>query len=129
MSTSSNCGRSSAAHSEEGLLAYKQSSLGVSRMSKTTRFVDSPVQQDGPLHVALAGATSGIPTGATAQWWMANRLVPALSSSNVLLLAVAAIIIGLQVMIVVVSTMIVMMPTFSATMVITTTNQKWLHDF
>ena len=66
-------------------------------MSKTTRFVDSPLQQDAPLQVALTGAPSGIPTGATAQWWMANRLLPALSSSNGLLLAVATIIIGLQV--------------------------------
>ena len=86
-------------HSEEGMLAYKQSSLGVSRMSKTTRFMDSPVQQDGPLQVGLTGAPSGIPTGATAQWWMANRLLPALGSTKLLLLAVAAIIIGLQVQI------------------------------
>ena len=84
-------------------------------MSKTTRFVDSPVQQDGSLHVALAGAPSGIPTGATAQWWMANRLVPALGSSNALLLAVAAIIIGLQVMAIVVLTMIMIMLNISVT--------------
>lgn len=64
--------------------------------------MDSPVQQEAPLglHVPLTTATSGIPTGATAQWWMASRLVPALGSTNVLLLAVAAIIIGLQVRIV-----------------------------
>ena len=61
--------------------------------------MDIPVQQDGPLQVALTGTTSGIPTGATAQWWMANRLMPALGSTKVLLLAVAAIIIGLQVQI------------------------------
>lgn len=62
--------------------------------------MDSPVQQqEAPLglHVPLTAATSGIPTGATAQWWMANRLVPALGTTNALLLAVAAIIIGLQV--------------------------------
>ena len=78
------------------MLAFKPS-LAISRMSKTTRFVDCPAQQEGPLHVALSGATSGIPTGATAQWWMANRLLPALGSSKVLLLAVAAVIISLQV--------------------------------
>ena len=77
--------------------AYKQASLGVSRMSKTTRFVDSPGQQDASVPLGLTAAKSGIPAGATAQWWMANRLAPALRCSNVLLLPLALAIIALQV--------------------------------
>lgn len=96
------CGRrSNAAHSEEAMPADKQSSHALARMSKTTRFADSsPAQQDSPGPLAggaLPASNSGIPTGATAQWWMANRLAPALGGINVLLLVLALIIIGLQV--------------------------------
>lgn len=80
--------------------ADKQSSPTLTRMSKTTRFVDSPAQQDAPAPLPVGGlnvTNSGIPTGATAQWWMANRLAPALHGTHMLLLALAFTIIGLQV--------------------------------
>ena len=95
------CGRrSNAAHSEEALPADKQSSHALNTMSKTTRFADSPAQQDSPTALPggpLPATNSGIPTGARAQWWMVNRLAPALGGTNVLLLALAFTIIGLQV--------------------------------
>lgn len=94
------CGRrSNAAHSEEGVPADKQPSHTLARMSKTTRFADGPAQ-DSPTPLpggALTASNSGIPTGATAQWWMATRLAPALGGTHMLLLALAFTIIGLQV--------------------------------
>ncbi|KAL3132626.1 hypothetical protein ABBQ32_009153 [Trebouxia sp. C0010 RCD-2024] len=92
--------RSNAADSEEAMPADKQCSHTLARMSKTTRFADSPAQQDSPTPLpgsALTAINSGIPTGATAQWWMATRLAPALGGTNMLLLALAFTIIGLQV--------------------------------
>ncbi|KAL3156848.1 hypothetical protein ABBQ38_001117 [Trebouxia sp. C0009 RCD-2024] len=91
--------RSNAAHSEEGVPADKQPSHTLARMSKTTRFADGPAQ-DSPTPLpggALTASNSGIPTGATAQWWMATRLAPALGGTHMLLLALAFTIIGLQV--------------------------------
>ena len=80
---------------EAGL--HKQAShAGISRMTKTTRFTDTPAQQEDPLAASLSQNMSGIPTGASAHW-MVTRLVPWSSQHAALLLVLAAAIIALQV--------------------------------
>ena len=82
-------------HDDEGLPTYRQPSRSISRMFKTTRFADSPANQDAP-HIALSQSMSGIPTGATAHW-MLSRLMHAPGRNALLLSILAVTIITLQV--------------------------------
>lgn len=77
-------------------LSGKQPSQSLSRISKTTRFADTPTQQEGPSHLALTHSMSGIPTGAAAHW-MVTRLLVAPSRNAMLLVLLALTIVGLQV--------------------------------
>lgn len=83
-------------HGEEGVPAYKQTSQGLAKVSKTTRFMETTAQQEATA-VGLTGSSSGIPAGASAQWWMLNRLLPALANNSMLLLGLVTVIVCLQV--------------------------------
>ncbi|DBA65827.1 TPA: hypothetical protein ACH3X2_002859 [Trebouxia sp. C0005] len=82
----------------ESGLRKQASQAGISRMTKTTRFTDTPAQQEDSLAASLSRNMSGIPTGASAHW-MVTRLMPRPSHNAALLLVLAAAIIALQVVI------------------------------